>query len=206
MTLLLSPWSPNKLTKTPPQSHLYGRKNPESGWWNKEVKVAIKWGRDYERCMDTYKKEKERIEGVYIINSREMSDLKEDVSGKQFWKEVCKLRGGNNVKKCSGIKNDVQGTWEKYFEDLYEEDTEEWAIFNMCGFDIARMSNYFTVTYAKEFSWKEINHIQGRQNGYQLSSSLDIVRLQCLKWNYCGKGWILYIWGGKGVNQKTVIM
>ena len=72
---------------------------------------------------------------------------------------MCKLRGGNNVKKCSGIKNDVQGTWEKYFEDLYEEDTEEWAIFNMCGFDIARMSNYFTVTYAKEFSWKEINHI-----------------------------------------------
>ena len=97
-----------------------------------------------------------------------------------------------------------KGLGEKYFEDLYEEDTEEWAIFNVWGFDIARMSNYFAVTYAKEFSWKEINHIQGRQNGYQLSSSLGIVRLQCLKWNYCGKGWILYIWGGKGVNQKKV--
>ena len=33
--------------------------------------------------------------------------------------------------------------WEEYFEDLYNIDTQEQVVVNMCGFDEIRRGNYF---------------------------------------------------------------
>ena len=58
---------------------------------------------------------------------------------------------GGKVQSCSKIKDgnwrlaqgehEVQNIWKKYFEDLYNIDTQEQV--HMCGFDGTRRGNYF---------------------------------------------------------------
>ena len=63
---------------------------------------------------------------------------------KFFWKEVGKVDDGN-VENCNIIKDrteslavgeiDVRKIQNEYFEDMYNVDTEEWNLVNICGFD-----------------------------------------------------------------------
>ena len=70
---------------------------------------------------------------------------------KFFWKEVGNAKGGK-VESCSRIKDGIgilaQGEDElrriwKYFEDIYNIDTQELVTVHMCGFDEIWKDNYF---------------------------------------------------------------
>ena len=60
---------------------------------------------------------------------------------------------GGKVESCSRIKDgngrlvqeedEVRGIWNKYFEDLYDVDTQEQVAVHMRGFDGIRRREYF---------------------------------------------------------------
>ena len=76
----------------------------------------------------------------------------EDVNGnrKLFWKKVSNGKGGK-VESFSRISNgngrlnqgedEVRKIWKKYFEDVYNIDTQEEVAVHTCGFDGIQRSN-----------------------------------------------------------------
>ena len=62
-----------------------------------------------------------------------------------MWKEERwssrRIKDGNE--KLAQGEDEVQRTWNEYFEDLYIIDTEEQVAFLMSGFDGIRGGNYF---------------------------------------------------------------
>ena len=80
--------------------------------------------------------------------------MNEDVNRnrKLFWKDVSNAKEGK-VKSSSRVKDgnerltqgkdEVRKIWKKYFEYLYDIDTQEDIAVHMCGFDGIRRGNYF---------------------------------------------------------------
>ena len=60
---------------------------------------------------------------------------------------------GGRVESCSRVKDgngrlthgedEARKIWKKYFEDLYNVNTQEEVAVLMCGFDVIRRGNYF---------------------------------------------------------------
>ena len=80
--------------------------------------------------------------------------MNEDVNRnrKLFCKDVSNAKGGN-VNGCSRMKDgngrlaqredEVRRIWKKYFEDLYNIDTQKQVPVHMCSFDGIVRGNYF---------------------------------------------------------------
>ena len=116
--------------------------------------------------MEAYREEKRKVERCIYQNKKKVIEqigktINEDVNGnrKLFWKEVSNVKGGK-VENCSKIKDmngmmpqgddEVRRIWKKYFEDLYNIDTQEEIAVHMCGFDGIRSGNYL----GGERNWK----------------------------------------------------
>ena len=80
--------------------------------------------------------------------------MNEDVNRnrKLFWKEVSNAKGGKveswrRVKDGNGRlaqgEDKARKIWKKYFEELYNVDTQEQVAVHICGFDVIRRGNYF---------------------------------------------------------------
>ena len=86
--------------------------------------------------MEVHKQEKQRLKGGNIREERRKMNQNVGGNRKLFRKEVGKVNA-EEVEDCSKIKDrnrrlvvgedEVQSTWKKYFEDLYNIVTEEQA-------------------------------------------------------------------------------
>ena len=108
-----------------------GGKNPNSVWWNEEIKAAVRrkegaWKgllaasdkETKERCMEAYRKERKKVKRCIIQSKKKVNEhfgrkINEDVIGnrKLFWKEVSNAKEGK-VKSCSRVK-DGNGSWHR---------------------------------------------------------------------------------------------
>ena len=114
---------------------------------------------------------------MYISEQKE-SKINEDVNGnrKLFWKEVSNAKG-RKVESCSRIKDgnrrlaqgedEVRRIWKKYFQDLYNINTEEQFAVQMCGFDKIWRGNYF-VGEPKERADVEVKMASSRMERQQV--------------------------------------
>src|SRR5678815_963144 len=71
---------------------------------------------------------------------------------KLFWKEARKVKNENKGNLLRIMNRDaafvtdemnVRGVWKEHFENLYNIDSNEEEIVNVCGFDGARRNRYF---------------------------------------------------------------
>ena len=141
-------------------------------WWNDQVKATVKRKEDAwkevlgtgdedakERCSEVYKEEKRKVKRYIYQSEKEVQEqfegkMNQDVNGnrKLFCKEVSKVNRGkvensNRIKDVNGRlaqgEDTMRKIWRKYFEDLYNIDTQEEVTVNMCGFHRIRRGNYF---------------------------------------------------------------
>ena len=101
-----------------------GGKDPNSVWWNDEIKAAVRRKEDTwkgvlaasdeeaeERCIEAYRKEEKKVKRCIIQSKKKVKEqfgkkMNEDVNGnrKLFWKEMSNAKGGK-VESCSRVKD-----------------------------------------------------------------------------------------------------